>query len=450
MKSDQDTDAKPVKYKNESLVGSSIDHSNDQTKGRNEVSLNQADVAHQRVETKQEPFFGKWNISQLLEAKVTALSQEDVDRINNTPFVFNTQYAEVNGVRLEKPRYQIVMTTVQELIDGGIILGDLGMALDDPVMEITIKRQDNEKWEWNILEFGGSLYYAHSKMYLSLAGALFELEKSKEENLGAFTGGHSHDFLGVWKIKSFIEFVGNERRSDTTDEWLKSQFVFYTKYSELAGLVIKPLDYQFLSITLEKFKEIKQISADLNVDGKPLVNQILILPKDKDELKRFVEIYGAEPEFYFIQSKMFLFFNENFFELEKVENHQGNRVNKHLIQEGQTFNGLTVKKVERSDEAVTDITFSGEVDLTGSYQWNLELNQIIFQLEERSLQQLPVLDHILNENSIQLHYSDELEQKLPPPSGTATIRITNYSMGEREVTMSADVVKILKAKRDGL
>lgn len=134
-----------------------------------------------------------------------------------------------------------------------------------------------------------------------------------------------------------------------------------------------------------------------------------------------------------------------YFELSRVTQHD-NIVNKYLVEPGQTIAGLQVDKVSRTGSNVDDVTFQGELTVTGSFSWEDSDDggdaACMFTLDGESLKKVPLFEHIPNDDTIRLNTTDELKQWLPAKAGKATVVIDHYSMGERQITLSADVAKV--------
>lgn len=81
------------------------------------------------------------------------------------------------------------------------------------------------------------------------------------------------------------------------------------------------------------------------------------------------------------------------------------------IKIGQNIAGLTVKSIEKNQNSIADLTFSGEITLTGTYEWGEtgDGNGCIFILDNNSKSKLPVLEAIGEISSIGINNSDVAE-----------------------------------------
>lgn len=127
-----------------------------------------------------------------------------------------------------------------------------------------------------------------------------------------------------------------------------------------------------------------------------------------------------------------------------TESYNNRMFTKDSIKIGQRIAGLTVKSIDRSPTSIEDVTFSGEVVLNGTYEW-YDTEYYIgcsFDLDENSIKKLPFMEGLGEVDSIRINNIDLAEKLLTQKSGQAKIVIKNYSIGEREIIASADLVKL--------
>lgn len=140
-------------------------------------------------------------------------------------------------------------------------------------------------------------------------------------------------------------------------------------------------------------------------------------------------------------------------DMNQVIDHSLNRrtiINPAAVEIGQSIGGLTVLELDTSgtgtDLQVNDITFSGELTLTGAYEWDDTGDGFgyIITLDEEMVERIPLFEDFADERTLILGNTEEAAELLSSSSGKATFVLTNYSIGYRQIMISADLVKVME------
>ncbi|MFD3260741.1 hypothetical protein ACE3MQ_19290 [Paenibacillus lentus] len=140
-------------------------------------------------------------------------------------------------------------------------------------------------------------------------------------------------------------------------------------------------------------------------------------------------------------------------DMNQVIDHSLNRrtiINPAAVEIGQSIGGLTVLELDTSgtgtDLQVNDITFSGELTLTGAYEWDDTGDGFgyIITLDEEMMERIPLFEDFADERTLILGNTEEAAELLSSSSGKATFVLANYSIGYRQIMISADLVKVME------
>lgn len=140
-------------------------------------------------------------------------------------------------------------------------------------------------------------------------------------------------------------------------------------------------------------------------------------------------------------------------DMNQVIDHSLNRrtiINPAAVEIGQSIGGLTVLELDTSgtgtDLQVNDITFSGELTLTGAYEWGDTGDGFgyIITLDEEMMERIPLFEDFADERTLILGNTEEAAELLSSSSGKATFVLANYSIGCRQIMISADLVKVME------
>jgi hypothetical protein len=257
-------------------------------------------------------------------------------------------------------------------------------------------------------------------------------------------------YMGVWQVDKLLDAPVTSLSQEDDDNLKGLEIALFSDFADVDGDVLDTPRYKMESMTLQEFRENGQIADDWGIkkEDQP-VERVQIFQAANDSQEWEWKLAGYSGDLYLVDSRMVLYMEGSYFELHRVTGHQGNLVNKYLLEESQSIAGLKVDKLSREGTGVSDVTFSGEVTVSGSFTWGDAPDYgaqaaCLFTLDEESKKKVPVFKHIQNEDTVVLNGTTALKQGLPALEGEATVVISNYSIGEREITMSADVTKVVK------
>lgn len=126
------------------------------------------------------------------------------------------------------------------------------------------------------------------------------------------------------------------------------------------------------------------------------------------------------------------------------------------VKMGDKVAGLTVKSIEasqtigRARKDVGDITFLGEIELVGECKWvrdsEFEPLKLIFSVDDAFVERLPQLKSLGPVGYMRIRNPDYAEKFLPKQKSRvkAKLVIDNFSVGERQVFCSADLVRVIE------
>lgn len=123
-------------------------------------------------------------------------------------------------------------------------------------------------------------------------------------------------------------------------------------------------------------------------------------------------------------------------------------IDKEVIKVGDVLCGLKVKSLEIHDEYLNDITFEGEIEISGEYEYSEYTGDgdgYCFTMDEESTKKFPHLKDIRPDKkiSLSLHNRDVAEKAFGFGSGHATVVIDEYSVGMRQIMTSAKIVRVV-------
>lgn len=130
----------------------------------------------------------------------------------------------------------------------------------------------------------------------------------------------------------------------------------------------------------------------------------------------------------------------------KIEGESNNIVDKATVKVGDKIAGIIVKSLDKESGYLHDVSFSGSIEVSGSFQWNEygDGKGYVFTVDESSKKKIPVLKGINNLDYFVIKNSDLAQKLLSKKDGKAKIVINNYSLGERQITSSAILDKVLE------
>lgn len=134
-------------------------------------------------------------------------------------------------------------------------------------------------------------------------------------------------------------------------------------------------------------------------------------------------------------------------EINNNEPNSSNIIDKSKVKIGDVILGLTVKSLDLSEGHLNDITFSGEIEISGTYEWVTDFGDgsaFIFTVDEASFAKLPILEGlIMNTRTIVISNTEFAKEAFTGNTGSAQIVIDNFSVGERQILLGADMIRIL-------
>jgi hypothetical protein len=129
------------------------------------------------------------------------------------------------------------------------------------------------------------------------------------------------------------------------------------------------------------------------------------------------------------------------------QENKGNIIDKSLIKVGDIVCGLTVESIDIKNGYVNDITFNGEIELSGDYEWVAdggEGGRFILTVDSASLDKMPLLKDLNNLHTIAISNTDYAKKYFTSESGSVSLILSNYSIGERQIVISADLSKVIE------
>ncbi|MFW6016144.1 MAG: hypothetical protein ACOCRK_06870 [bacterium] len=406
-----------------------------------DVTSNEKEI---NTESKKEyDFFGTWEFTNTLPGDISALSQEEIDKLigKRIEFSNNTAFYE-NSIQVY---YEIKDIPITKFRDKFKIQDDWGINPEKKTIhEIIIYKNNSKKevLEWDHEGFGVDIYYVDSRLIMNIGGVFFELNRVVNENI---EGGEQEvdtdfnydDLYGTWEATQMLMGEKNE----LTDSY---KFIFmkdFCDYKKNRGLN-QPY-YNYERISKEEFEEEYNIDLD-----KYNINHDLIKVKiyEDDTMKEEWKTY--EGTFYLVEDyRMIMCARGNIYNLEKTSDEKVNNyiINRETIKEGTEICGLTASNVDRSEFSYMNIEFEGELELTGVYEW-IEWDGLKLAVEidyNNSINRIPVFEYSTGE-TLYLENAEQFKNKLEKKTGKVTIIINNYSIGDREIACSADLVEVIE------
>lgn len=129
-----------------------------------------------------------------------------------------------------------------------------------------------------------------------------------------------------------------------------------------------------------------------------------------------------------------------------INNGSDNQIYKEAVKVGDTVAGLLVTDISKLGDNIDNIQFLGDIQVSGTYLWNEtgDGSACIITVDEASKKKIPVFAGMDNLNTIVLANNEITEGLLPGDDGNVEIIINNYSIGERQIMIRADLVEVVK------
>lgn len=131
------------------------------------------------------------------------------------------------------------------------------------------------------------------------------------------------------------------------------------------------------------------------------------------------------------------------------QNNSNNIIQWDKVKVGDKVLGLTVKtvNVDKESQIVNDITFSGEITVSGTYEYTDtgDGEGLIFTIAKEDVNKLPTFKNY-KINDIKINDASNLLKGEKP--GKIRIAIADYSIGERQIMASANLVGLVLSNSD--
>lgn len=259
----------------------------------------------------------------------------------------------------------------------------------------------------------------------------------------------NYDFFGVWEFTNNLPgYIGGLSQTEI-DSYLGKQVTLSQQLYQFEEEVLNNPHYKFEEMLTTDFVDGYKLSYEAWDIEEKYITMVEVLENDGSRWS------GTFSGFYIIDSRIIVVIEGEFFELtrvsEGIENHESNIIDPETVEKGQLINGLTVVNVDKSgvdsEVQINDISFSGELTLSGMYEWGEtgDGDGYVFTVDEAEIMlgKLPLLKDFQDENTLLITNSEEAKQILPLTSGRATLTFSNYSIGYRQIMISADLVGVV-------
>lgn len=125
-------------------------------------------------------FFGVWKFSRVLPGTISALSQEQDERILGKKVILLKEKCELDDQILENPFYDISTTTVSDFTFGIKVAMEKWDFSEEEKYIDRIRIYDSEEkqneWSFELEEFKFDIYYTGSRLIIGVGGSYFEME----------------------------------------------------------------------------------------------------------------------------------------------------------------------------------------------------------------------------------------------------------------------------------
>lgn len=255
-------------------------------------------------------------------------------------------------------------------------------------------------------------------------------------------------FFGVWEFTKTLPGYISGLTQEEADSYIGKKIQYLQSFYEFENESINNPYYKYEKMLASDFIEGYKLSnEDWDIQEK-YITKVEVYPDEpqKDSLEEYVD------SFFIIDSHLIINIEGEFFEMDRVANSGNKRmiVNPSIVEKGQTIGELTISELDISetgtDLQVNDITFSGELTVSGTYEWADTGDGVgcIITLDEEKVRGIPLLEGFENENTIVIRNTNEAKELLPDSNGSGTFIITNYSIGHRQIMISAELVEVIE------
>lgn len=257
-----------------------------------------------------------------------------------------------------------------------------------------------------------------------------------------------NDFFGIWKITKVLPGYISGLTQEEADAYIGRQVTYMPSYCEYDGQTLHHPHYKYEQLPTSEFIEGYKLSnEDWNIEEEYITR--VEVYQDKTQTQPWQEYVSS---FYIINSHLIISIEGDFFQMDRVIGNNLSRtiINPATVEIGQSIGELTVSEIDAlgkgEDLQINDITFSGEITVTGTYEWEDTGDGFgyIITVDEEAIQRIPLFEDFPDERTLFLSNTEEAKKLLSSSSGNATFVITNYSIGYRQIMMSADLVKVME------
>ncbi|WP_435923528.1 hypothetical protein [Paenibacillus sp. DYY-L-2] len=257
---------------------------------------------------------------------------------------------------------------------------------------------------------------------------------------------NASDFFGVWEFTKILPGYISGLTQEEAEGYIGKQVTYMPLYCEYEGQVLHQPHYKYEQLPTSDFIEGYKLSnQDWNIK-EDYITRVEVY-QDETQMEPWQEYVSS---FFIIDSHLIISIEGDFFQMDRITGSNLNRtiINPATLEVGQQIGELTVSKLDISgtdaDLQINDITFSGELTLTGSYEWEDTGDGFgyIITLDEEMLERIPLFEDFDDERSIVLSNTEEAKKMLSSSSGKATFVLTNYSIGYRQIMIKADLVEV--------
>lgn len=183
----------------------------------------------------------------------------------------------------------------------------------------------------------------------------------------------------------------------------------------------------------------------LDFDGENIVKvNIYTDSQYKNDLNSIGNVFYINDD-----NSLILYAMGGYFKLTKANElvrHGGeNIIDKNRVKVGDKISGLTVKSIDIHDGNLQDISFTGNLQVSGNFEWEDtgDGQKCIIRIDDAYKDSIPLLKGINNLNSIVINNNVLAQKLLPQQGGKAVVIVNNYSLGERQIPVTADIEKVI-------
>lgn len=271
-------------------------------------------------------------------------------------------------------------------------------------------------------------------------------DNDKEDEADTNSNINAYDFFGVWELTKILPGYISGLTQEEAEAYIGKQVTYMPLYCEYEEQVLHQPHYKYEQLPTSDFIEGYKLSnQDWNIK-EDYITRVEVY-QDETQMEPWQEYVSS---FFIIDSHLIINIEGDFFQMDRITGSHLSRtiINPATLEVGQQIGELTVSKLDISgtdaDLQINDITFSGELTLTGSYEWGDTGDGVgyIITLDEEMLERIPLFEDLVDERSIVLSNTEEAKKILSSSSGKATFVLTNYSIGYRQIMIKADLVEV--------